>query len=89
MAAQHKCLNCKDRYPGCHDKCEDYKQAKKKRISYQETTAITKWQINPKEKGTRGNIKKAKWWHIKKYRRLQQETGRNSTTIRKRNFSKV
>ena len=24
------CLNCQDRYSGCHDKCEKYKQEKEK-----------------------------------------------------------
>ena len=25
---RHKCKGCKKRYPGCHDKCEEYQQIK-------------------------------------------------------------
>lgn len=28
------CVDCKDRYPGCHDKCEKYQQALKEWIEY-------------------------------------------------------
>lgn len=27
---KYVCMNCKDRYPGCHDHCEKYQKIKQK-----------------------------------------------------------
>ena len=36
------CKNCKDRYPGCHDKCEDYKDYRTRLENFKEKKAAIK-----------------------------------------------